>query len=301
MNNNKLETITNLFEGSQIRSIWDSEKEDYFFSVVDVISALTGSNNPRNYWNMLKKRLSEEEKSELYTKCVQLKMKSSKDGKMYATDTLDTKDILRLIESVPSPKAEPFKLWLASLGSERIDEVFNPELAIDRAINYYRKKGYVDEWIEARIKGIFNRKKLTDAWKDAGVTEGYEYAQLTNEIYKEWSGMTAKEYKNFKGLRKESLRDNMSDLEVALNDLGEIATRELVKEHKPHGLKANKEMAKAGGNVAKVAKDNLEEKLGKPVITKQNNLGYKYVDNEKLIEAEKWAITFARQRLIDML
>ena len=283
MNNNKLETITNLFEGSQIRSIWDSEKEDYFFSVVDVISALTGSNNPRNYWNMLKKRLSEEEKSELYTKCVQLKMKSSKDGKMYATDTLDTKGILRLIESVPSPKAEPFKLWLASLGSERIDEVFNPELAIDRAINYYRKKGYVDEWIEARIKGIFNRKKLTDAWKDAGVTEGYEYAQLTNEIYKEWSGMTAKEYKNFKGLRKESLRDNMSDLEVALTDLGEIATRELVKTHKPNGLKENKEMAKAGGNVAKVAKDNLEEKLGKPVITKHNNLGYKYMDNEKLI------------------
>ena len=145
MNNNKLETITNLFEGSQIRSVWDNNKEDYYFSVVDVISALTGSNNPRNYWNMLKKRLSEEEKSELYTKCVQLKMKSSKDGKMYATDTLDTKDILRLIESVPSPKAEPFKLWLASLGSERIDEVFNPELAIDRAINYYRKKGYVDE------------------------------------------------------------------------------------------------------------------------------------------------------------
>ena len=287
MNNNKLETITNLFEGAQIRSVWDNNKEDYYFSVVDVISALTGSNNPRNYWNMLKKRLSEEEKSELYTKCVQLKMKSSKDGKMYATDTLDTKGILRLIESVPSPKAEPFKLWLASLGSDRIDEVFDPEIAIARGIDYYRKKGYSDEWIEARIKGMINRKKLTDAWKNAGVTEGYEYAQLTNEIYKEWSGMTAKEYKGFKGLRKESLRDNMSDLEVALTDLGEIATRELVKTHKPHGLKENKEMAKAGGNVAKVAKDNLEEKLGKPVITKQNNLGYKYVDNEKLIEAEK--------------
>ena len=287
MNNNKIETITNLFEGSQIRSIWDSEKEDYFFSVVDVISALTGSNNPRNYWNMLKKRLSEEEKSELYTKCVQLKMKSSKDGKMYATDTLDTKGILRLIESVPSPKAEPFKLWLASLGSERIDEVFDPERAIARGIDYYRKKGYDDAWIEARIKGMINRKKLTDAWKDAGITEGYEFGVLTNEIYKEWSGMTAKEYKNFKGLRKESLRDNMSDLEVALTDLGEIATRELVKTHKPQGLKENKEMAKAGGNVAKVAKDNLEEKLGKPVITKQNNLGYKYMDNEKLIEDEK--------------
>ena len=184
---------------------------------------------------------------------------------------------------MPSPKAEPFKLWLASLGSERIDEVFNPELAIDRAINYYRKKGYDDEWIEARLKGIINRNKLTDAWKSAGITEGYEFGVLTNEIYKEWSGMDAKSYKEFKGLRKESLRDNMSDIEIALTDLGEIATRELVKEHKPHGLKANKEMAKAGGNVAKVAKDNLEEKLGRTVITNQNKLSYKYVDNEKLI------------------
>ena len=287
MNNNKLETITNLFEGAQIRSVWDNNKEDYYFSVVDVISALTGSNNPRNYWNMLKKRLSEEEKSELYTKCVQLKMKSSKDGKMYATDTLDTKGILRLIESVPSPKAEPFKLWLASLGSERIDEVFDPERAIARGIDYYRKKGYDDAWIEARIKGIFNRKKLTDAWKNAGVTEGYEYAQLTNEIYKEWSGMTAKEYKNFKGLRKESLRDNMSDLEVALTDLGEIATRELVKTHKPHGLKENKEMAKRGGKIAKNTRDNLEQELGKSVITNENHIGYQYIDEKQIEHKEK--------------
>ena len=286
MNNNKLETITNLFEGAQIRSVWDNNKEDYYFSVVDVISALTGSNNPRDYWFKLKIRMTEEEKSELSTKCRRLKMKAQ-DGKFRETDVLDTKGILRLIESVPSPKAEPFKLWLASLGSERIDEVFDPEIAIARGIDYYRKKGYSDEWIEARIKGMINRKKLTDAWKAAGITEGYEFGVLTNEIYKEWSGMTAKEYKNFKSLRKESLRDNMSDLEVALTDLGEIATRELVKTHKPHGLKENKEMAKAGGNVAKVAKDNLEEKLGKPVITKQNNLAYKYVDNEKLIEDEK--------------
>ncbi len=286
MNNNKLETITNLFEGAQIRSVWDNNKEDYYFSVVDVISALTGSSNPRDYWFKLKIRMTEEEKSELSTKCRRLKMKAQ-DGKFRETDTLDTKGILRLIESVPSQKAEPFKLWLASLGSERIDEVFDPEIAIARGIDYYRKKGYDDAWIEARIKGMINRKKLTDAWKDAGITEGYEFGVLTNEIYKEWSGMTAKEYKNFKGLRKESLRDNMSDLEVALTDLGEIATRELVKTHKPHGLRENKEMAKAGGNVAKVAKDNLEEKLGKPVITKQNNLAYKYVDNEKLIEDEK--------------
>ena len=287
MNNNKLETITNLFEGFQIRSVWDNNKEDYYFSVVDVISALTGSNNPRNYWNMLKKRLSEEEKSELYTKCVQLKMKSSKDGKMYATDTLDTKGILRLIESVPSPKAEPFKLWLASLGSERIDEVFDPEIAIARGIEYYRKKGYSDAWIEARIKGMINRKKLTDAWKDAGITEGYEFGVLTNEIYKEWSGMTAKEYKNFKGLRKESLRDNMSDLEVALTDLGEIATRELVKTHKPHGLKENKEIAKRGGKIAKNTRDNLEQELGKPVITNENHLGYQYIDEKQIEYKEK--------------
>ena len=286
MNNNKLETITNLFEGAQIRSVWDNNKEDYYFSVVDVISALTGSSNPRDYWFKLKIRMTEEEKSELSTKCRRLKMKAQ-DGKFRETDTLDTKGILRLIESVPSPKAEPFKLWLASLGSERIDEVFDPERAIARGIDYYRKKGYDDAWIEARIKGMINRKKLTDAWKNAGVTEGYEYAQLTNEIYKEWSGMTAKEYKNFKGLRKESLRDNMSDLEVALTDLGEIATRELVKTHKPHGLKENKEMAKRGGKIAKNTRDNLEQELGKTVITNENHLGYQYIDEKQIEYKEK--------------
>ena len=284
MENKKLETITKLFEGSQIRSVWDDEKEEYYFSVVDVIRALTDSSNPRDYWYKLKIRMSEEEKSELSTKCRQLKMKSIKDGKLYLTDVLDTKGILRLIESVPSPKAEPFKLWLASLGNERINEVFDPELAINRAINYYRSRGYDDEWIEARLKGIISRNKLTDAWKNAGITEGYEFGVLTNEIYKSWSGMTAKEYKGFKGLRKESLRDNMSDIEVVLTDLGEIATRELVKEHKPQGLRENKEIAKAGGNVAKVAKDNLEEKLGKSVVSSQNKLNYKYVDDSKLIE-----------------
>ena len=285
MNNNKLETITNLFEDSQIRSVWDNNKEDYYFSVVDVISALTESDRPRKYWNDLKLKLKDEG-SQLSEKIGQLKMKSS-DGKKYLTDVLDTKGILRLIESVPSPKAEPFKLWLASLGSERIDEVFDPERAIARGIDYYRKKGYDDAWIEARIKGMINRKKLTDAWKDAGVTEGYEYAQLTNEIYKEWSGMTAKEYKNFKGLRKESLRDNMSDLEVALTDLGEIATRELVKTHKPHGLKENKEMAKRGGKIAKNTRDNLEQELGKPVITNENHLGYQYIDEKQIEYKEK--------------
>ena len=282
MENQKLETITKLFEGSEIRSIWDSEKEEYYFSVVDVIGALTNANIPRNYWSDLKRKLKEEG-SQLHENIVQLKMRAQ-DGKLRETDTLDTKGILRLIESVPSPKAEPFKLWLASLGSERINEVFDPELAVNRAINYYRSRGYDDEWIEARLKGIINRNKLTDAWKSAGITEGYEFGVLTNEIYKEWSGMDAKSYKEFKGLRKESLRDNMSDIEVALTDLGEIATRELVKEYKPYGLKENKKIAQAGGNVAKVAKDNLEEKLGKSIVSNQNKLNYKYIDDSKLIE-----------------
>ena len=284
MENQKLETITKLFEGSEIRSIWDSEKEEYYFSVVDVIGVLTNANIPRNYWSDLKRKLKEEG-SQLHENIVQLKMRAQ-DGKLRETDTLDTKGILRLIESVPSPKAEPFKLWLASLGNERINEVFDPELAVDRAINYYRSRGYDDEWIEARLKGIINRNKLTDAWKSAGITEGYEFGVLTNEIYKEWSGMDAKSYKEFKGLRKESLRDNMSDIEIALTDLGEIATRELVKEYKPYGLKENKKVAKAGGNVAKVAKDNLEEKLGKSIVSKQNKLGYKYVDDSKLLNKD---------------
>lgn len=283
---NKLEIITNLFEDNEIRSVWDSEKEDYYFSVVDVIDVLTNSSNPRNYWNMLKRRMSKDEGSELYTKCVQLRMKSNKDGKSYLTDVLDTEGIFRLVESVPSKKAEPFKLWLASLGKERIDEVFDPEKAIDRAINYYRKKGYSDSWIEVRLKGILNRKKLTDAWKETGITENYEYGILTNEIYKSWSGMRANEYKEFKGIRKESLRDNMTDIEVVLTDLGEIATRELTKKHKPQGLTENKKVARAGGNVAKIARDDLEKKMGEIVISNKNTLGYKYLENKTEIETK---------------
>lgn len=287
MDNNKLETISNLFEDSEIRSIWDSEKEDYYFSVVDIISALTESNNPRNYWNTLKRRMTEEEKSELYAKCVQLKMKSQKDGKSYLTDTLDTQGILRLIESIPSPKAEPFKLWLAQMGKERIDEVFDPELAVNRAVDYYRSRGYDDKWIKQRLTGVVDRRKLTDVWKERGITKNVEYGILTNEIYKEWSGMKASEYKEFKGIRKESLRDNMTDIEVTLTDLGEIATRELAQEHKPYGLKENIKIAQMGGNVAKVARDNLEEKLGKTVITKNNALNYKYLDDNKLDKPKK--------------
>ena len=242
---NKLETITRLFEEKEIRSIWDSEKEDYYFSVVDVISALTDSPRPRKYWNDLKRNL-DNEGSELSEKIGQLKMKS-KDGKNYLTDILDTEGIFRLIESVPSSKAEPFKLWLAKLGKEKIDEVFDPEIAIKRSIEYYKKKGYTSEWIEARIKGILNRNKLTDIWKDGGINTPTEYAILTNDIYKEWSGMTAKGYKAYKGLHKESLRDNMSDIEVALTDLGEITTRELAKKFKPNGLDENRMVAKKGG------------------------------------------------------
>jgi len=282
--NDKLATITQLFEGKEIRSIWDAEKEDYYFSVVDVIETLTDSNIPKRYWTDLKRKLIDEG-SELYEKIVRLKMRAQ-DGKMRETDTLDTKGIFRLIESIPSPKAEPFKLWLAQLGSERIDEVFDPEIAIKRAIDYYRKRGYDDKWIETRIKATLDRNKLTDVWKDGGITENFEYGILTNEIYKEWSGMTAQEYKSFKGIRKENLRDNMSDVEVALTNLGEIATRELAKEHKPYGLEQNKKIAKMGGNTAKVAKEDLENKLGKKVVTTSNKLNYQYVDRNKLVGKE---------------
>ena len=282
MKENKLETITNLFENSTIRSIWDKEKEEYYFSVVDVINALANPKDARKYWSVLKSRLKKEG-SEVTTNCSQLKMLAP-DGKVRLRDAMKTNDILRLIESIPSPKAEPFKMWLANLGSERIDEVFDPEIAIKRAINYYRNRGYSDKWIESRLKGILDRNKLTDIWKESGITENYEYGILTNEIYKEWSGMKASEYKSYKGIRKESLRDNMSDIEVALTDLGEIATRELAKEHKPYGLEQNKKIAKMGGHAAKVARDDIEKNLGRSVISSENALNYQYIDENKQIE-----------------
>ena len=281
MTDNKLETISNLFEGKEIRSVWDADKEEYYFSVVDVISALTDSKIPKRYWTDLKRNLIKEG-SQLYENIVQLKMKSQKDGKNYLTDTLDTKGIFRLIESVPSSKAEPFKLWLAQMGKERIDEIFDPEIAINRAIDYYRGRGYSDQWIETRLKGILDRKKLTDVWKENGIKQNYEYAILTNEIYQSWSGMKASEYKEYKNIRKESLRDNMTDIEVALTDLGEIATRELAKEHKPYGLKENRKIAKMGGHAAKVARDDIEKNLGKSVISKTNVLDYKYLTSNKM-------------------
>jgi len=284
MKDNKLETISKLFEGKEIRSVWDANKEEYYFSVVDVIAVLTDSNIPRNYWSDLKRKLKTEG-SQLHENIVQLKIKAT-DGKLRLTDTLDTQGILRLIESVPSQKAEPFKLWLAKIGKERIDEIFDPEIAVSRAIDYYRSRGYSDKWIESRLKGILDRRKLTDVWKANGIKQGFEYGILTNEIYQSWSGMKASEYKEYKNIRKESLRDNMTDIEVALTDLGEIATRELVKEHKPYGLNENVKIAQMGGNVAKVAKDDLEKKLGKTVISKSNSLKYEYLD-EPAMQLEK--------------
>lgn len=285
MDNKKLETITNLFEGHEIRSIWVSENEDYQFSVIDVISALTDSVNPRNYWNMLKSRLTHEG-SELYTNCVQLKMKA-KDGKMRETDTLDTKGIFRLIESVPSPNAEPFKVWLAKLGSDKIDEVFDPSKGIDQMIDFYLMKGYTLEWILSRIISIINRKKITKVWHESGIKDNIEYAILTNENYKEWSGMTAQEYKDYKNIKKENLRDNMSDIELALTDISEIAARDIAKKERPQGLNESIKVAKRGGKVAYAARDAYEKETNMPAITKNNNLNYEYIENNEEIGREK--------------
>ena len=281
---NKLKTISNLFEDKQIRSVWNSEQEDYYFSVVDIIRALTDNDyqTSRNYWKWLKNKLNNEG-SELVSNTNQLKMKAQ-DGKLRMTDTLDTKGILRLIESVPSPKAEPFKMWLASLGKERIDEVYDPEIAINRAVSYYRNKGYSDEWIKARLSGIVDRFKLTDIWKESGIDKPIEYALLTNEIYKSWSGMKASEYKEYKGLRKESLRDNMTDIELVLTTLGEITTRDIAKEEHPQGLKENIKVASRGGSVAKGARDLYEEQTKKSAVTSDNALTYQYIEQNDRIE-----------------
>lgn len=289
MNENKLQAITNLFENKEIRSLWDSEKEEYYFSIIDVIFALTNSTNPQNYWYTLKNRLTAEG-SELLTKCKGLKLKAS-DGKMRLTDTLDMQGLFRLIESVPSPNAEPFKMWLATLGKERVDEVFDPEIAVNRAITYYRNRGYSDEWIKSRLTGILDRHKLTDVWKENGIKESYEYAILTNEIYKTWSGMKASEYKAFKNIRKESLRDNMTDIEIALTNLGEIATREIAKAKKPYGLEQNKSVARKGGTIAKNAKDSIEKETGESVISKTNSLNYQYIEENKQIKEDKDKVT----------
>lgn len=282
MQKEKLEMITNLFEGKEIRSVWDSEKEDYYFSVVDIIEVLTDSSIPKRYWTDLKRKLVEEG-SQVYENIVHLKLIAS-DGKFRMTDALDTKNILRLIESIPSPKAEPFKLWLANLGCEEIDNIFDPSKGIDKMIDFYLTKGYSLDWIESRIKAIINRKKLTNEWDKSGITNKSEYGILTNSIYKEWSGMTSSEYKEHKGIRKESLRDNMTDIEVILASLGEATTREIVKENKPVGLKENIKAAKLGGHAAKVAREDIEKNIGKSVISNKNNLNHRYVDNVKQLK-----------------
>ena len=258
-----------MFEGSQIRSVWDNEREEWYFSVVDVIGSLTESNNPRDYWYRVKKRMSEEERSELSTFCRQLKLKST-DGKSYKTDVADMQGIFRIIQSVPSPKAEPFKMWLAEVGKERIDEIIDPELTIDRALESYARKGYSREWINQRLQAIQVRKELTDTWQDHGVKGGNEYAILTNEISKAWSGLTTREYKNFKGLKKESLRDNMSTTELILNMLAETATKDIAEATNPQGLEENKQVAQDGGSIAGDARKSIEARTGKPVITSKN-------------------------------
>jgi len=279
MEQDKMHLINKIFNNETIRTVWNKESEKYYISVVDIVAVLTESKNPRHYWNVLKSRLKEEG-NETVTNCDQLKLKAQ-DGKYRLTDVVDIEGMFRIIESIPSKNAEPIKQWLAKLGSERIDEVFDPSISAQRSIDLYRAKGFDEEWITKRLKGIQDRHKLTDVWKDGGITEHKEYAILTNEIYKEWSGMKASEYKAYKGLRKESLRDNMTDLEVALTDLGEIATRELAKEHKPYGLEQNKKIAQMGGSAAKAARDNIEKNLGKSVISRDNVLNYKYINDKE--------------------
>lgn len=275
---NNVNNEIKLFEGKQVRSAWNNEKEEWYFSVVDVVAVLTDSKNPRDYWYRVKKRMSEEEKSELSTFCRRLKLASS-DGKKYETDTADMQGILRIIQSIPSPKAEPFKMWLATVGKERIDEVIDPEQAIDRALATYLKKGYSREWINQRLQSIQVRKELTDAWQDHGVKAGKEYAILTDEVSKAWSGMTTRAYKDFKGLKKENLRDNMTTLEIVLNMLAEATTTELTKTNNPQGLAENKQVAKRGGSIAGNARKEIEKETGKPVVTSQNA-----IDFGKLIE-----------------
>ena len=266
-----------LYENKKIRSTWDDEKEEWYFSVVDVVGVLTDSEEPAAYWRKLKQRLKEEG-SQTVTNCHGLKMKA-KDGKMRTTDVADMQGIFRIIQSIPSPKAEPFKMWLAEVGKERIDETLDPEQTIDRALETYLKKGYSKEWINQRLQSIQVRKELTDVWENHGIKKGVEYAILTDEITKAWSGMTTKGYKQLKGLKKENLRDNMTTLEIVLNMLAEATTTEITKTMNPIGLEENKVVAKRGGSIAGNARKEIEQETGKPVITSKNA-----VDLSKLIE-----------------
>lgn len=260
------ETAIKLFEQKQVRSVWDAEQEKWYFSIIDVIEVLTDSPNPRKYWSVLKTRLKSEG-SELATNCSQLKLKSS-DGKFYNTDVADTEQLFRLIQSVPSKKAEPFKLWLAQVARERLDEIEDPEIGIERLMETYLKKGYTKEWINQRLKSIEVRKDLTDEWEQRGVKKGLEYAILTDEITKAWSGFSVKEYKSHKGLKKENLRDNMTNLELVLNMLAEATTTEISKEKKPKTFTESKTIANQGGTIAGNTRKQIEEKTGKKIVSK---------------------------------
>lgn len=276
-----------LFEDQPIRTAWNEEEEEWYFSIVDVVGVLTEQATQRsasNYWAKLKQRLKEEGAGELLTNCQQLKLKSPKDGKRYNTDVANTEQLLRIIQSIPSKKAEPFKLWLAQVGRERIEETLDPELIADRLVSTYERAGYTQEWINQRLQSISARKELTDEWKSRGVQQGKEYAILTDELTRAWSGMTTRQYKNLKGLKKQSLRDNMSTTELTLNQLAEVATRELSQQEQPEGFEANKRVAQVGGSVAGNARKDLEHRLGRPVISSQNAAQLNHVVTQ-MIEA----------------
>ena len=275
-----------LFEDQKIRVAWDAEREEWYFSIVDVVGILTDSpdhNTGRKYWNKLKQRLKEEG-NELVTNCHQLKMRAA-DGKKRLTDVADTEQLLRIIQSIPSKKAEPFKAWLAMVGQERIEETIDPEQAIDRALETYLKKGYSEEWVHQRLLAIRIRNELTDEWNKCGVQKGKEYAILTDEITRAWSGMSTRQYKNFKGLKKENLRDNMSNLELVLTMLAEASTTDIAKAEQPQGFVENQTVARRGGNVAGVARQALEAETGKPVVTSQNAESFRQLVTDIVTDA----------------
>ena len=284
MDNDQLQ----LFENKTIRTVWDEETEEWYFSVVDVVAVLTEQETQRGastYWAVLKKRLKDEGADQLLTNCKQLKLKSPKDGKRYLTDVATTEQLLRIIQSIPSPKAEPFKLWLAEVGRERIEETIDPELTINRALETYLKKGYSREWINQRLQAIQVRKELTDEWQDRGVQKGVEYAILTDEITRAWSGMTTRQYKKLKGLKKENLRDNLTTTEIVLNMLAETSTTDISKAERPEGFSENQAVARRGGNIAGVARKALEAETGKPVITSQNAADFAQLVGDVVEEA----------------
>jgi len=276
------DTAIKLFESKKIRSVWDDDKEKWYFSIIDVVEVLTGTDRPRKYWSDLKSKLKKEG-SELSEKIGQLKM-AAEDGKMRISDVADTEQLFRLIQSIPSPKAEPFKTWLAKAGRERIDEIEDPEIGFDRLMVTYLKKGYSKEWVNQRLKSIEIRKELTDEWDERGVKKGQEYAILTDEITKAWSGLSVKQYKNHKDLKKENLRDNMTNLELVLNMLAEASTTEISKDKKPKTFYENKNVARKGGEVAKAARVQLENTTGKKVVTTQNAKSLQQAKNKKISE-----------------